>query len=515
MAHDDRDLNFEKALARHVRSSSPGLDAPPAGGASVGGALPTSCPDPETLAAYHDGSLTPDELSFWKQHVVGCDDCQLVLAHLATPLDVPVNLEKAAATPIAATPAISAQAVANKVRALDSKPVAARRPPSMRWVWLLPAGALAAGLIAWIAIQQQKPGLLVPASSVEVAENRPASANAPLSQSAPGDALSTKESDRAKDQSSSPARIRTGEANSQTRDDGSNELRKQSPVIQQSHSGAQANNSLNGVVGELKQDGQRTSMGSGAGNAPAVVGGALDQKKSEAMVSPKPAGAPRQDAVNPPPPPAPAALEQANGQPAFIDGTSAATLADKVPYAPAPAPTASGAAGVAKAKAGAADAISATSQSVEVSSDNLTQSQIRMQNRAIMLAAVLQDPHVFSAPGGKQLWRFGTNGMLEHSTNNGAKWSKQTTGVSTDLLAGSAPSEKVSWIVGRSGTILRTTDGGSHWAKVVSPVTNDLTGIRATDALHATINFVLDSAKNTLGKYQTTDGGITWTLTNE
>jgi len=55
------------------------------------------------------------------------------------------------------------------------------------------------------------------------------------------------------------------------------------------------------------------------------------------------------------------------------------------------------------------------------------------------------------------------------------------------LLTGSAPSDKVCWVVGRVGAILLTTDGGAHWTLISSPLSEDLGGIRATDALHATI----------------------------
>src|SRR5580693_6047590 len=92
MASDDRDRTFEKALARQLRSSA-SADAKAFAGAP---ADPSGefCPDPETLAAYHEGSLSPEERNLWKQHVVSCDHCQLVLAHLATPLDIPVHRKR-------------------------------------------------------------------------------------------------------------------------------------------------------------------------------------------------------------------------------------------------------------------------------------------------------------------------------------------------------------------------------------------------------------------------------------
>jgi photosystem II stability/assembly factor-like uncharacterized protein len=128
----------------------------------------------------------------------------------------------------------------------------------------------------------------------------------------------------------------------------------------------------------------------------------------------------------------------------------------------------------------------------------------------MMRAAALQNPHVFGAPGGKQLWRIGPAGSLEHSKDKGLNWTPQISGVYTDLIAGSAPSTKVCWIVGNSGTILRTTDGGTHWTKLDSPATADLMGVRATDATHAWIWLLTDQQTKLIKMYQTTDGGATW-----
>jgi photosystem II stability/assembly factor-like uncharacterized protein len=128
----------------------------------------------------------------------------------------------------------------------------------------------------------------------------------------------------------------------------------------------------------------------------------------------------------------------------------------------------------------------------------------------MMRAAALQNPRVFGAPGGKQLWRVGPAGSLEHSKDEGLNWIQQISGVYTDLVAGSAPSAKVCWIVGNAGTILRTTNGGTHWTKLDSPVTNDLTGVRADDAKHAWIWFVADQQTGLVKTYQTSDGGRTW-----
>jgi photosystem II stability/assembly factor-like uncharacterized protein len=95
--------------------------------------------------------------------------------------------------------------------------------------------------------------------------------------------------------------------------------------------------------------------------------------------------------------------------------------------------------------------------------------------------------------------------MIEFSSDGGTSWLRQTSNVFADLTAGSAPSDKVCWIVGRAGTILLTTDGGSHWAIIESPLAENLGGVRATDALHATI-WNLGNTRI----FETSDGGLNW-----
>src|SRR5271163_5185103 len=151
MAPDDRDRSFEKALARHLRSSA---SSSPDANALAGGSserLEELCPDAEILAAYHDGLLSSEERNLWKQHVVSCDSCQIVLAHLATPLDIPVNLETSENLAVLKQPVPSGK---------TAPPAHIARPSplhSLRWLWLVPVGAIAAGLIALVSIKTPKP----------------------------------------------------------------------------------------------------------------------------------------------------------------------------------------------------------------------------------------------------------------------------------------------------------------------------------------------------------------------
>src|SRR5260370_41286261 len=89
MASDERDRSFDKALARHLRSTAPAGESAKISGelASQGGA----CPDPETLAAYHERSLLPEQLNSLKEHLVACPNCQTVLAHLEQTDQLPLH----------------------------------------------------------------------------------------------------------------------------------------------------------------------------------------------------------------------------------------------------------------------------------------------------------------------------------------------------------------------------------------------------------------------------------------
>src|SRR5881394_1896435 len=120
MAIDDRERNFEKALARELRADAlNGLH----------------CPDAETLAAYHERMLSPEELVAQKSHIAGCARCQEILATLELTEAVPISerdLQKA----------------------------------------VVPAGAIAAGLLVWVAVRGNRAPIMSQSKSVEVAENR-------------------------------------------------------------------------------------------------------------------------------------------------------------------------------------------------------------------------------------------------------------------------------------------------------------------------------------------------------
>jgi hypothetical protein len=484
MAHDDRDRNFEKALARHLRFSAPSsVEADAIAGASL-----HSCPDPEILAAYHEQSLSPDELGFWKQHVVACKYCQFVLAQLAATENLALNPAPTKEPFLVGAPATS------KERSRDTGFVKGeRRPPSWRWVLLIPAGAIAASLVAWVSLRNGAPAPASPAPAVQTAENQPA----PPLPSQPKPAIVVPSDQKEKVQSASPSAGAIGGLVSSNRDTTANAPHNDLQRSQQSQNQLTAIPSHGPSVNLQKQQQQQLASRVSAGSA-----GAAPRKKLEQSTPVESSENAKSVAVPAPPPPPPPS------EPSFLDGREvAAPSPSKVsPAPPAPTSNASTPQELPKDKAAAADAISSTSETVEVSAEPQSTSQAK----AMIRAAALQNPHVFVAPDGKHLWRVGPAGSLERSKDEGLKWTAQVSGVNADLTAGSAPSARVAWIVGTSGTILRTTDAGAHWTKINSPVANDLTGVRAIDAFHATIWFVADPQSGATKTYETTDGGATW-----
>ena len=94
-------------------------------------------------------------------------------------------------------------------------------------------------------------------------------------------------------------------------------------------------------------------------------------------------------------------------------------------------------------------------------------------------------------------------GGVQRSSDGGATWRAEVTGVTETLTAGSSPSPSVCWLVGPSGTVLLSTDGRS-WRRLAAPVSADLRAVTATDDETATVTTVDGRA------FATADGGRAW-----
>jgi len=476
MAPEDRDRSFDKALARHLRSAAPDGGAAPMSGATA--SRSAACADPETLAAYHERSLLPEEMNSWKEHIVGCANCQTVLAQLEATDEIPLQtFEKEEAVvkelePVMAARNLEAFSKAAAASSQGRRRVAETAPRKKsrrvllmrgaRWQWLAPAGALAAGLLVWIAMHENRPLPHPSLDHVQIATKQapppppPVSNAAREASSSPKDALSKPQS--AADE------IAAAKANGAL--DAAKSREKGDYLAQASPSPTLADK------GSLRKD-----TGSGAADvsstreqmdrdAKTVSGG--KQENAEGQTQAQTANLQSQNQVNSNSPTigGPAPLGQAVNSKKELKIARAAA---------APAPPAKPMAGYA----------GATSMMEEVAVPN---------------------PRLIAPPDSHALWRAGRAGSIDFSSDGGASWARQTSGVLVDLLTGSAPSEQVCWIVGRVGAILVTTDGGAHWKALHSPLAEDLGGVRASDALHATI-WNTRATKS----FQTSDGGLTWT----
>ncbi len=172
MAPEDRDRSFDKAIARHLRSAAASSDS--AKQAAGTPSLRNPCPDTETLAAYHERALLPGELNSWKEHIVGCAHCQELLAHLELTDDIP--LHAAEEEEVFATADAQHAPYAQKIETLPRPATregqrASRLAHGVRWRWIAPAGAIAAGLLVWIALHEQEPPFRS-SNEVKIAKNQ-------------------------------------------------------------------------------------------------------------------------------------------------------------------------------------------------------------------------------------------------------------------------------------------------------------------------------------------------------
>ena len=195
---EDRDQLFEKALARHLRAES---------------AASSLCLDPETLAAYHERTLSPAELASAKSHIVSCARCQQILAELEVTPEVdqpPETTELAPAVARTAAPAsselrrelsppavITQQASPEKVVAIPSKRFASLR-------WAAPAGAIAAALLVWIGVRDLGMLRKSPSEGAQISANRrQVPAPSPAEESKTSGLFKEKEAERQKSDASS------------------------------------------------------------------------------------------------------------------------------------------------------------------------------------------------------------------------------------------------------------------------------------------------------------------------
>jgi hypothetical protein len=484
MAPDERDRSFDKALARHLRSAAAASQAAeiPGAFASQGGA----CPDPETLAAYHERSLLPEQLNSLKEHLVTCANCQTVLAHLETTDEIPLHAAEEdqvfaqAASPRALSASSQTQAPS---KAFPVRSRRARLLRGARWQWLAPAGAIAAGLLVWIALHENYASPLPsrPESERKMAQNKVPPASVPSLSTAVTQSSVPEKSAATLPRPHSPAgdyAISSGRGPSVTT--------KQSQMLSD-EARARSGKSTGDKELSARKDGARdasTDQLAGANRAELDAKNLpLTMRQTVEVQSQAPASQEEstqsQNLQTP--------NQSNNSVSQNVRGPSPSAKAEplkkvKRETAPPPAPP--------PTKPLGADGGAAASYST---------------SESLVVTGMISNPRFISPPGSTAIWVAGRGGQIEFSKDGGSSWSRQTSGVLADLLTGSAPSDHVCWIVGRVGAILLTTDGGTHWKIVPSPLAEDLGGVRASDAFHATIW----NARSTKS-FETSDGGLTW-----
>ncbi len=466
MAPDERDRSFDKALARLLRGESSSQDSANSPSRDFGRA--GECPGPETLAAYHERSLLPEEMNSWKEHIVGCSNCQTVLSHLEATDEIP--FEAAVEDKVLAQEE-SAQRVTAFSQRQPAVPVILPKPSrrarllrGARWQWLAPAGALAASLLVWIALHEKQPLAPPNLKAVQVATKQappapPPSDSRAVRETSPPKAGRAKPPSAGDEFANARARSASGAEKKDSKQEYLAQASPSEPLVDKERAlrkDGKTSVDLLRAQEELDRD-AKTADKARQENAEVQ----LQAQTSNAQLQ-------NQSNANASKTPGPAPLGQMESK--KMKAVSAA------PEAPSPQSSVAG--GIAS---GYND-----SASLEV-------------------ARAIANPRLISPPGSKVVWRAGRSGLIEFSKNGGSTWSRQTSGVLVDLLTGSAPSDQVCWIVGRAGAIVLTTDGGAHWKVVQSPLAEDLGGVRVSDALHA----MIWNARSTKS-FQTNDGGLTW-----
>lgn len=459
MPSDDRDRLLEKALARHLRGDT--LDA--------------ACPDAEILAAYHERTLSLQEMAQWKQHIAACARCQETL-NLVEESNVLQGSEeenrkmmelvggKFAAAGVSHMPmneAVPAALPGSRRFAITQTP---KRAAALRWV--VPIGALAAGLLVWVGVRETQQHKTMKSAQSEVAQNRPSVPSAPMAAPpAPKTAL--------------PDEYKRADERSRTLD----ELSKQGPPLSTPKPGV-------------------------ALNKKAAVGGAVPALTAAMSVQEK-----REQDANALKTLSASSMEPApTVPPAEVNNYAAQNRELPPTQKPQVAPTSTR--GVtANDAANTGRMLGQQNQLAKMPAQVTETVEVAAANPLVpqsMSDVLPEGGTIIVAPNDAYSWRVGSNGKIEHSTDNSRTWMLQKSGVTTDLTAGSAISGKVCWVVGKAGTVLLTTDRGKHWKQLAAPTKEDLGGVNAVDDKRASIWTVSHSKS-----FETNDGGASWSPVGE
>ena len=518
MALDDRERNFEKALARELRADAlNGLH----------------CPDAETLAAYHERMLSPEELVAQKSHIAGCARCQEILATLELTEAVPISERdsEGAVVPVSrgTQPAAGASAAPAAIAAgakRGSVTSISKRKTYLRWV--VPAGAIAAGLLVWVAVKENRAPTMSQSKSVEVAENRD-SGKADLGlpkperrEAVPGPSGAEKPSSKLQDNEKQEldaliygdrakpvrrARVGNGTGDGRGPSVAQNQMQNsiQSNSIQSKGQNAEQNpasrefdyrvdnNNADKKVSELPPAGRNVAGAMKAENAPRPIEPSMKAKAAPAVSAPAPPAAPNESYG--------AGAGAAPGRQAKVADADAAAHKDEAVKSMSETVEVTGAAPIVATEQKEMDDRSSAALSKKATQGIVGGLPGNLRNASVagMQIVATPDPKIF--------WMVTKEGEVRKSENGGKSSVAQELGWGVKAFAGSAPNATTCWILAQDHVVFRTVDGGRHWSKVSIPSGAGFSTIVATDGEHASISDPLSGLK-----LATTNGGATWSL---
>ena len=481
MALDDRDRNFEKALARQMRTNaSEAFD----------------CPDAETLAAYHDRMLSPEEMTAQKSHIAACPRCQEILATLEITEAIPSGAEDSEKIFEKPTVEVLGKAVAMAATSAKSASVRemSKRKTYLRWA--VPAGAIAAGLLIWVSLDSSRKAKMPVQTSapVEIAENR--------QQKAP-ELLAVKPADEATAPTSRvPAKTSMGERDraKQELELDAGKLKGQDKIAALGKTNARTYDHGPRIAQNQTQNSNQYRVQNGIQNQD----GALYKSNETLTVSPR---------VEPPPANAPQRAEvQAKAVPPAPATASEAVSADMDARKDAKTDSLAASSEVTTGVAGAKVQTKTTAKEKKAA-DAETKALRELQsaqsvsgfNAASLRDTGMTEERFVHSPDSRIFWFIAPGGQVFKTEDAGKTIHGQEIGPGMKALGGSSPDANVCWIVAQNGTLLRTVDGGNHWVKISAPESVNFTSVSASDALHAVISDASGKVR-----YSTADGGATW-----
>lgn len=100
-------------------------------------------------------------------------------------------------------------------------------------------------------------------------------------------------------------------------------------------------------------------------------------------------------------------------------------------------------------------------------------------------------------------WVAGRGGLIINTTNGGANWLTQNTGVNSDLININFVDSQTGWACGHDGVIIKTTNGGGAWIPMSSGTTDNLFN---SSFVNSNTGWIAGDN----GIIKTTNGGNSW-----